>query len=888
MGDKARPPVDGARDRDRDRDNAASLCALAEEGSAAALHALAMRRPADPALAERVTACARRLVLTHSDSTVKAAALQYLSREAPLSLLQHLGGPTTTTSTSSASTASASTTAIANGTATATATTTAAAATGSAGTAHELCVSLGRDNDSRVRAESLRSMATLHHRGLPLQPAHLAHAHAMLQDDAEAVRTAALHVVWLLGRTYPNETVPAPDGSGPATLVDVAFVSLCNMLNDGEWRVRAEACQLLGSLQGVSLVYLMQTFDKKIISHLQRKQSAHEQLRAKHKRAVEIKPEGDEDVRDMTLASSGACGAFVHGLEDEFFEVRKAAIDSICELGMRSEEMASSAVDFLVDMFNDEIDLVRIDAVGSLRKLSPFLVFREEHLDVMLGILDDASSAIRSGVHLLFGGCRLANYTCLQAVVFALVQNLNRYPQDRLSIWRCMMNMGRNHASFAEFLIEGLLRIDVHFAQVEPSVDDVVYVAVIALVAGAASCKPSLLSLAPAHTLRHIKVLHDKHPDYILLPPLTAGADLAKRRKPLSADEDGEDNVLMRNTRAETETCIALLAKGEFAQAEDSLRLCMQNLKQLATFATPTQAGNIHFQRLITLWLMKYAKAAEQRFSASEAGRIGAQLGALAYKLETAFHGLDDATRASLYTLRTIASLLHTHGTLAVAHRVGAGGKGQTFYPPALLIESLMQRCRSSRSSTSKNLRDLCTDLEELVSQPSPSHERVLQSIARCLQKLHPPPGLWPQGLLKMSSAIISGPASTTLRPLTFTAGLPLTLEVEATLSNVVFPDRLVVEALLPNSRRIAVQPAPSELVPTGPHSYALTCPLLLTQPTWSDDSVVEVRIGLRVASDIAGESDALLEGETIVAISSGFPVYILPRSHTFRNVSVK
>ena len=57
--------------------------------------------------------------------------------------------------------------------------------------------------------------------------------------------------------------------------------------------------------------------------------------------------------------SAGACGAFVHGLEDEFLEVRSAAVTSICQLGTRSTSFAAQCVDFLVDMFNDEIQTVR-------------------------------------------------------------------------------------------------------------------------------------------------------------------------------------------------------------------------------------------------------------------------------------------------------------------------------------------------------------------------------------------------------------------------------------------------------------------------------------------------------------------------------------------------
>lgn len=56
---------------------------------------------------------------------------------------------------------------------------------------------------------------------------------------------------------------------------------------------------------------------------------------------------------------AGACGAFVHGLEDEYLEVRSATVDSMCQLGTRHVPFAAQCVDFLVDMFNDEIQSVR-------------------------------------------------------------------------------------------------------------------------------------------------------------------------------------------------------------------------------------------------------------------------------------------------------------------------------------------------------------------------------------------------------------------------------------------------------------------------------------------------------------------------------------------------
>ena len=67
----------------------------------------------------------------------------------------------------------------------------------------------------------------------------------------------------------------------------------------------------------------------------------------------------DLDLEERSLMSAGACGAFVHGLEDEYLEVRSAAVASMCQLGTRYLSFAAHCVDFLVDMFNDEIQTVR-------------------------------------------------------------------------------------------------------------------------------------------------------------------------------------------------------------------------------------------------------------------------------------------------------------------------------------------------------------------------------------------------------------------------------------------------------------------------------------------------------------------------------------------------
>lgn len=78
-------------------------------------------------------------------------------------------------------------------------------------------------------------------------------------------------------------------------MVDCAFSQICSLMGDLSPRVRASAMSLLGAMKGVSRRYIEQALDKK-------------------QKVVEAdRPEVEE--------KSGSCGAFIHGLEDEFLEV---------------------------------------------------------------------------------------------------------------------------------------------------------------------------------------------------------------------------------------------------------------------------------------------------------------------------------------------------------------------------------------------------------------------------------------------------------------------------------------------------------------------------------------------------------------------------------------
>lgn len=68
-------------------------------------------------------------------------------------------------------------------------------------------------------------------------------------------------------------------------------------------------------------------------------------------------------------------------------EVRNASVDSLCSLSLNNLQFAQLSLDFLVDMFNDEIEDVRLKAIDSLTKISKYTVLREDQLETILGAL---------------------------------------------------------------------------------------------------------------------------------------------------------------------------------------------------------------------------------------------------------------------------------------------------------------------------------------------------------------------------------------------------------------------------------------------------------------------------------------------------------------------
>uniref|UniRef100_A0A7G3B2J9 Integrator complex subunit 4 n=1 Tax=Lutzomyia longipalpis TaxID=7200 RepID=A0A7G3B2J9_LUTLO len=377
--------------------------------------------------------------------------------------------------------------------------------------------------DSRVRAQAFRSILTLGGRGVNLAPDLYPRATDALRDDYECVRKEALQLVYELGTRHPEHMILVPDSDMEMRLVDAAFGKVCSAMCDLSMQVRTQAAELLGGMTAVGSEFLNQTLDKKLMSNLRRKKSLHERNLenftsgewSSGKKWADDAPKEFLNAASISLIATGACGALVHGLEDEFLEVRTASVDSMCRLALIHPPFASTSLDFLVDMFNDEIESVRLKAIYSLTMISKHITLREDQLETMLSSLEDYSVEVREGLHLMLGACKVSTQACLKLVVQKILDVLSKYPQDKESAFGCLQRVGQKHPDLCMALTPQLLQDHPFFDSAERDVEDPAYVCILVMLFNAAQHRPPMLSLFPDTTVRHYGYLRDTMPNFV-------------------------------------------------------------------------------------------------------------------------------------------------------------------------------------------------------------------------------------------------------------------------------------------------------------------------------------------------------------------------------------
>ncbi|KAJ3356333.1 Integrator complex subunit 4 [Allomyces javanicus] len=363
---------------------------------------------------------------------------------------------------------------------------------------------LGHANP-RVREAACTALLRLHEaRGTTntLDAALYSHvATSAIVDKDALVRKAAIPLLRAFAQTYPSEPSPLDPPSrsaGPAnqsnTLVADAFCRICDrVINDTSVDIRRAAALELGEFPLVPKDLLLQTLSKKALTR-----------------------NDGRNAQDSQLADAWqrSAGAFVHATEDEFQEVRHAALDAIAKLGTQHREFTAEAVDFLVDMSNDEVQDIRnraIDVLTTMSSTAPITLSRTD-IEDFSDLFHDPTPVIRHRLYQFLGTVRYDSCEALKVVIAKLRQNLNDVPGDIQELMRAFKDVAVVNGDLVAQDAHMILKLDPRFLRKEFRVDEVQQVAPLVLVYNAARTRPMLLRTLPKFMLRMTAFLNRAYP----------------------------------------------------------------------------------------------------------------------------------------------------------------------------------------------------------------------------------------------------------------------------------------------------------------------------------------------------------------------------------------
>nr|XP_018670091.1 integrator complex subunit 4 [Ciona intestinalis] len=732
---------------------------------------------------------------------------------------------------------------------------------------HTLVADYFGDPEPRVRSSSLAALIEMHQRGQQLEMPVYEQACSALHDDYERVRFLAVELVWIMSHIYPENMVKAPYSDEKLRLVDDAFAYICNMFNDSSYKVRAEAARLLGSMHLVSDSFLFQTLDKKLMSDLRRKKSLNEQAKegfveefSSGAKWADDAPIKDHNPDSNMLMSSGACGAFVHGLEDEMMEVRSAAVDSLTELASQrsSSSFAQAALDFLVDCLNDEIEAVRLNAVNSLHKIVEHVTLLEDQLDNVHSAMEDACKDIREGIHQLLSSCRLMSKACLYDTVMMLLKNLSKYPQDRRSIWRTQQHVGKRHSELVYLLVPQLLSCHPFFATSEPEMDDPSYIAILILVFNAAESCPSMTQLFPEHVVRHYQYLRDSIPDLvpqnIKLTSFTVGADSCHVAIPSTS----KTSRCPANFISRTMDRVKNLQVYEPSEQRKLLDCTIRDLRHAAdvapSLASTAQCSADYLQAQLLLskavdtrsWTGSSHICAQHTAFAKPAAN---QIIQLTKELEHLYLGLSTNEIALVLQLRLKAQALlfvleMQEATLSRKNK--SQSSGEKPLKPSKLCEEFFHRVQELKSILEKSdiapdsfSRTLFNELLKLSASRKPS---LVVKLLQPLLSHYSASEVDLNNKVQKSRVIIHEPQPNPDSPVVISAGLVAALNVDAVAENLTNPlHEIRIQVIYPDSTSQLFNLSPQDVKQSTPFKHKISTKIYLSHEQWSEACVVKL-----------------------------------------------
>uniref|UniRef100_A0A1I7UZS8 Kin17_mid domain-containing protein n=1 Tax=Caenorhabditis tropicalis TaxID=1561998 RepID=A0A1I7UZS8_9PELO len=754
-----------------------------------------------------------------------------------------------------------------------------------------LLLCLSTDRDFRVRkavAEGLLALSAVHQ----LAKSTYSIVKTFMGDSDPDIRIAAIRLLIFYANSIGEETLE--DKEDGKLISNDAFSSICDAVNDIDIAVRVEAAKKLGDFLTVSEDLIYQTLDKKMMRSDKNKQvvKVEQSLFALSKKAASAQKDrrwkfaknapkaeqptrggwsrgkelnavvvvedkkGEEEEEGESIIPHGACGAFVSALEDEFMDVRKAAVYSLGRLACSRPAFAVSALEYLADMFNDEIADVRLDAINALTPLVSHGQLNAEQLNVISKCLDDAMPESRQAMRELLKRAQFTDVACVEMCVKALLACLQRFPKDKEQVYSCMAVIGRNHAVQVQAIMRSLLGINLIFHTRETSIEDQEYVGRLVMVLNAASIQPSLVFFMPEFVHRHYRLLRNSYPDIVReIRVLDEEKEIGKTAKDEYSMEKAEEVVMSTYRRLCNVPATALhsdrnIKRDDIFRDTSAISLynstvsgaarlifCLGEVSSTVDSVSETvlRGGEIINMKQLIAQSIDDMKSVEHQFS-------GISLEIHAYLVYCRVYlALLDMLVWMLQVISPQKEVLEA-GQMIVQEAREAISDSESIPEPLLSFISSLESLFESVPATSVNSATFIDEKRKIITP---------NTLAEILEKSPPklPPKFPPIASIHLKYARITSPDKDIAveECLKFYAHLPHGMPLEFDLFNMTEEelDTVRIKTIHPDSRDDVMRPRPEDFRRQDDHFSVTTLVKITSASPWSEPAEIDVVIGI-------------------------------------------